>query len=159
MADERPTFRHPPRKHGLIGPFSGRQLGLAALAVVVAAVVLIAVTTPLGSTGLQPGVIDPRATPFVISSPTQGLAPGSLAPELEALLYARVDELSGIDVRRGVQVVGLDDDGDAVTVHGEGVDIEPDGNGGLRTRPAGEVPAVRARYVVGCDGAVWRIGG
>ena len=55
-------------------------------------------------------------------------------PELEALLYARVDELSGIDVRRGVQVVGLDDDGDAVTVHGERVDIEPDGNGGLRTR-------------------------
>ena len=86
MADERPTFTHPPRKHGLIGPFSGRQLGLAALAVVVAAVVLIAVTTPLGSTGLQPGVIDPRATPFVISSPTEGLAPGSLAPELEALL-------------------------------------------------------------------------
>ena len=74
-------------------------------------------------------------------------------PELEALLYARVDELSGIDVRRGVQVVGLDDDGDAVTVHGERVDIEPDGNGGLRTRPAGEAPAVRARYVVGCDGA------
>ena len=86
MADERPAFSHPPRKHGLIGPFSGRQLGLALLAVVVAAVVLITVTTPLGTTGLQPGVIDPRATPFVISSPTEGLAPGSLAPELEALL-------------------------------------------------------------------------
>ena len=33
-------------------------------------------------------------------------------PELEALLYTRVDELSGIDVRRGVRVVGLDDAGD-----------------------------------------------
>jgi cytochrome c biogenesis protein CcmG/thiol:disulfide interchange protein DsbE len=86
VTDERPDFTHPPAKHGLIGPFSGRQLGLAALAVVVAAVVLLAVTTPLGSTGLQPGVIDPRATPFVISSPTAGLAPGSLAPELQALL-------------------------------------------------------------------------
>jgi 2-polyprenyl-6-methoxyphenol hydroxylase-like FAD-dependent oxidoreductase len=74
-------------------------------------------------------------------------------PELEALLYARVDELPGIDVRRGVQVVGLDDDGDTVTVRGERVDIEPDGNGGLRTRPAGEATVVRARYVVGCDGA------
>jgi flavoprotein hydroxylase len=74
-------------------------------------------------------------------------------PELEALLYARVDELAGIDVRRGVQVVGLDDDGDVVTVHGERVDVEPDGNGSLRARAAGEAPAVRARYVVGCDGA------
>src|SRR5213075_3335066 len=40
-------------------------------------------------------------------------------PELGAVLYERVGELSGIDVRRGVQVVGLDDGGGAVTVHGE----------------------------------------
>jgi 2-polyprenyl-6-methoxyphenol hydroxylase-like FAD-dependent oxidoreductase len=73
-------------------------------------------------------------------------------PELEALLFERVGELSGIKVRRGVHVVRLDDDGDAVTVHGERVDIEPDGNGGLRLRPSGEAPGVRARYVVGCDG-------
>lgn len=86
MSDERPAFTHQPRKHGLIGPFSGRQLGLAALAVVVLAVVLVAVTTPLGSTGLGPNVVDPRATPFVIASPTAGLQPGSLAPELEATL-------------------------------------------------------------------------
>ena len=86
MADERPGFTHQPRKHGLIGPFSGRQLGLAAVAVVTAAVVLIAVTTPLGTTGLQPGIIDPRATPFLIGTPTEGLAPGSLAPELAATL-------------------------------------------------------------------------
>ena len=86
MADERPSFTHRPRKHGLIGPFSGRQLGLAALAIAVVGVVLLAVTTPLGSTGVGPDVVDPRATPFVIASPTAGLQPGSLAPELEATL-------------------------------------------------------------------------
>jgi peroxiredoxin len=86
VSDERPAFTHQPRKHGLIGPFSGRQLGLAALAVVVLAIVLVAVTTPLGSTGLGPSVVDPRATPFVIASPTEGLQPGSLAPELEVTL-------------------------------------------------------------------------
>ena len=74
-------------------------------------------------------------------------------PELEALLFARVGELSGIEVRRGVQVTAIEDDGAGVTVHGERVDIEPDGNGGLRLRRTGEAPPVRARYVVGCDGA------
>ena len=32
-------------------------------------------------------------------------------PELEALLFARVGELSGIEVRRGVQVAAIEDDG------------------------------------------------
>jgi peroxiredoxin len=86
VADERPSFTHQPRKHGLIGPFSGRQLGFGALAIVLIAVVLVAVTTPLGSTGLGPGVVDPRATPYLIGTPTEGLTPGSLAPELEATL-------------------------------------------------------------------------
>lgn len=82
MADERPEFTHQPRKHGLIGPFSGRQLIAALAAVVVAAVVLVAVTTPLGSTAASPGPVDPRATPFVIASaPVEGLRPGSIAPE------------------------------------------------------------------------------
>jgi 2-polyprenyl-6-methoxyphenol hydroxylase-like FAD-dependent oxidoreductase len=74
-------------------------------------------------------------------------------PELEALLFARVGELSGIEVRRGVQVTAIDDDGGGATVHGEHVDIEPDQNGGLRVRRTGVAPPVRARYVVGCDGA------
>ena len=65
-------------------------------------------------------------------------------PDLEALLFARVAELPGVEVRRGVQVVGLDDDGATVTVHGERVAVEPDGNGGLRTRAAGDArPAAR----------------
>jgi peroxiredoxin len=82
VTDERPAFTHQPPKHGLIGPFSGRQLLLAGVAVVAAAVVLVAVTTPLGSTGLTPGPVDPRATPFLIASPpAQGLRPGDTAPE------------------------------------------------------------------------------
>ena len=87
MTDERPGFTHQPPKHGLIGPFSGRQLALALGAVVAAVVILVAITTPLGSTGLGPGVVDPRATPFIIASPpAEGLKPGSLAPELAVTL-------------------------------------------------------------------------
>lgn len=55
-------------------------------------------------------------------------------PELEAVLFARVDELPAIEVRRGWPVTDLVDDGDHVVVRGD----------------AG---SVRARYVVGCDGA------
>jgi thiol-disulfide isomerase/thioredoxin len=87
VTDERPAFTHQPPKHGLIGPFSGRQLMLALGAVVAAIVILVAVTTPLGSTGLGPSVVDPRATPFIIASPpAEGLQPGSLAPELAVTL-------------------------------------------------------------------------
>ena len=82
MTDERPAFTHKPPKHGVIGPFSGRQLLMAAVAVVAAAVILVAITTPLGGTGVTPGPIDPRATPFLIASPpAQGLRPGDIAPE------------------------------------------------------------------------------
>ena len=48
---DRPAFTHRRERHGLIGPFSGRQLGLGAAAVLVAVLVLIGITTPLGSTG------------------------------------------------------------------------------------------------------------
>jgi peroxiredoxin len=82
VTDERPGFTHKPPKHGLIGPFSGRQLLLAGVAVLASAVILVAVTTPLGSTGMTPGPVDPRATPFLIASPpAQGLRPGDTAPE------------------------------------------------------------------------------
>ena len=87
MADQRPGFTHKPRKHGLIGPFSGRQLLAALGAVVLTAVVLVAVTTPLGGTGITPGPVDPQATPFIISSPPpEGLRVGSTAPELTVAL-------------------------------------------------------------------------
>ncbi|HYH92409.1 MAG TPA: TlpA disulfide reductase family protein [Candidatus Saccharimonadales bacterium] len=80
---ERPEFQHKPPKRGVIGPFSGRQLLFAALAVLITTVLLIAITTPLGSTGLGPGPVNPRATPFLIGSPPpEGLQAGSTAPEL-----------------------------------------------------------------------------
>ena len=82
IAEDRPTFTHKREKHGLVGPFSGRQLAVAALAVVAVAIGLVIATTPLGTTNpSSPG--DPRATPYILGpSPSQGLRPGELAPEL-----------------------------------------------------------------------------
>jgi cytochrome c biogenesis protein CcmG, thiol:disulfide interchange protein DsbE len=79
---DRPEFRHKREKHGVIGPFSGRQLLLAFGAVIVAIVVLVGVTTPLGNTAGGPGVVNPKATAYILSSPpATGLAVGALAPE------------------------------------------------------------------------------
>ena len=58
---DRPEFSHKRERHGVIGPFSGRQLVLAFAAVLVAVVVLVGVTTPLGTTANGPGTVDPRA--------------------------------------------------------------------------------------------------
>ena len=55
-------------------------------------------------------------------------------PELEAVLFQRVEELPTVEVRRGWQVTDLDDHGSQIVV-----------------RAGGE--SVRARFVVGCDGA------
>jgi 2-polyprenyl-6-methoxyphenol hydroxylase-like FAD-dependent oxidoreductase len=55
-------------------------------------------------------------------------------PELEALLRERAESLPTVEVRRGVRVAGFDQSDDHVVVHSD----------------AG---AVRARYLVGCDGA------
>ena len=56
-------------------------------------------------------------------------------PALEALLDERARRLLGVQVRRGAEVTGIDRDGDAVVVHTTGG------------------ASVRARFVVGCDGA------
>ncbi len=87
MTQDRPEFSHRPARHGLIGPFSGRQLLLAAVAVAVVAIVGVAITTPLGTTSGGPALVDPRATPYVIGvAPAEGLRPGELPPELQAAL-------------------------------------------------------------------------
>jgi thiol-disulfide isomerase/thioredoxin len=57
----------------------------AVLTVAVAAVVLTLITTPLGTTP-PVGLPSPRASAFVIGPPVEGLAPGQVAPELEAAL-------------------------------------------------------------------------
>jgi peroxiredoxin len=81
MTDGHPEFEHRAARHGLIGPFSGRQLA-AVLGIALAAVVLlVAATRPLGTVG-GAGPVDPRPTAYVLGSPTVGLQPGSLAPEL-----------------------------------------------------------------------------
>jgi peroxiredoxin len=79
---DRPEFSHRRERHGLIGPFSGRQLAMAFVAVLIAVVVLVGVTTPLGNTATRPGTVDPRATAYIISSPPPiGLKVGATAPE------------------------------------------------------------------------------
>ncbi len=99
MTEPRPDFQHRPARHGMVGPFSGRQLLAVVLAIVVVAVTLVAVTTPLGTTAGGPGIVDPRATPFIFASPpAQGLRPGSTAPELEiALADGGTYQLSDLD--------------------------------------------------------------
>ena len=87
MTDERPGFTHKPRRHGLIGPFSGRQLLLAAVSIAIVAILGVAITTPLGNTAAGPSLVNPRATPFIIgAAPAEGLRPGALAPELATTL-------------------------------------------------------------------------
>ena len=82
MAD-RPGFNHKPERHGVVGPFSGRQLVAAFASVMVAVVVLVAITTPLNGGSEGPGTVDPRATSYILGSPPpEGLHVGSTAPEL-----------------------------------------------------------------------------
>jgi peroxiredoxin len=79
----RPAFTHRPARHGLIGPFSGRQLLAGAIAVLVVAIIGVIVTTPLGNTANRPDLVDPLATPFIIGeAPAEGLQAGQQAPEL-----------------------------------------------------------------------------
>lgn len=83
MTTERPEFTHRRARHGLIGPFSGRQLLVGAIAVMVVAIVGVAITTPLGNTATPPSVVNPLATPFLIGvEPPEGLQAGTTAPEL-----------------------------------------------------------------------------
>ena len=87
MTTPRPGFTHKRERHGVVGPFSGRQLIGVFAAIVVAVVVLVAVTTPLGNTATGPGTVDPRPTQYLIGpETTEGLRPGDLAPELSVPL-------------------------------------------------------------------------
>ena len=101
---ERPGFTHRPERHGLVGPFSGRQLLAAFSAVVVAIVVLVAVTTPLGNTATGPATVNPRATQYIIdAAPQEGLQAGDLAPEFEVILddgsAYQLTDLDGAPIR------------------------------------------------------------
>jgi cytochrome c biogenesis protein CcmG/thiol:disulfide interchange protein DsbE len=100
---ERPGFTHRRERHGLIGPFGGRQLAILAVAVVVVAVGLVVITTPLGRTG-PPSPNDPKATPFVLVSCAMiGVRVGQIAPELSVPLQDgttyQLTDLNGRPVR------------------------------------------------------------
>ncbi len=73
----------PPTRRGLIGPFTGRQLLAVLVVIVVGAVGLALVTRPIAP-GPGSGVATalPVSTPYVVGSPTIGLEPGQVAPEL-----------------------------------------------------------------------------
>jgi peroxiredoxin len=82
LTTERPAFSHQRSRHGLIGPFSGRQLLAGAIAVILVAIIGVIVTTPLGNTTTNPDLVDPLATPFIIGqAPSAGLRAGATAPE------------------------------------------------------------------------------
>ena len=101
MAD-RPTFTHKRDRHGLVGPFGGRQIAVALILVVAVAAGLLIATRPLGT--IDPGVADPRATQFVLDPNAEiGVRPGQIAPELEVPLgdgtTYRLTDLDGNVVR------------------------------------------------------------
>jgi thiol-disulfide isomerase/thioredoxin len=82
LPSDRPAVTHRRERRGLIGPFGGRQLLSGTIIVLVVAVLLVVVTTPLGSV-TPSGPDDPQATPFVLGpAPTNGLQAGDIPPEL-----------------------------------------------------------------------------
>ena len=84
MASDRPEFSHQRGKHGLIGPFSGRQLLAGLLAIAAVAIIGVVVTTPLGNTSNSPDLVDPIATPFLLGdAPAEGLKAGMAAPDFD----------------------------------------------------------------------------
>jgi cytochrome c biogenesis protein CcmG, thiol:disulfide interchange protein DsbE len=83
---DRPDFTHRRERHGVIGPFGGRQLAILAIAVVVVAVGLVVITTPLGRTG-PPSPNDPKATQFVLDpGASLGVRTGQIAPDFSVPL-------------------------------------------------------------------------
>ncbi len=96
-----PAPGRPPRR-GLIGPFTGRQLGTILLVVVVAAVGLSLATAPIapGPDGSPPV---PGSSPYIVGPEVEGLQPGATAPELEVTrddgTVVRLTDLDGNVVR------------------------------------------------------------
>jgi peroxiredoxin len=76
-AEPRPM---PVRRRG-VGPFSLRQVTVAIVAMMGAAIIGTLATRPLGS--IAPGLPVPDPSAYLIGSPIPGLRVGDLAPELE----------------------------------------------------------------------------
>ena len=79
---DRPEFVHRRERRGLIGPFGGRQLLVAFVVIVLAAIGLVVATTPLGP-GSGISLNNPEPTQYVITpGVTNGLKVGDVPPEL-----------------------------------------------------------------------------
>ena len=86
-------------------------------------------------------------------------------PDLEAVLYARVDELPSVEVRRGVHVTALDDEGDVVVLRGDRCERDPTpastsslGSSVRRTRCGRATPSratERRARCVSCSACRW----
>jgi thiol-disulfide isomerase/thioredoxin len=92
----------PRRRRTFIGPFTARQVVGAVLTVVIVAVLLTIVTTPLGR--VDPiGLPSPRATAFPIGPPVEGLQVGQAAPEFSVPLDGgptfQLNDLDGRPIR------------------------------------------------------------
>lgn len=73
----------------IVGPFTLRHLAIVGIVLVVAALLLAALTTPLGAPpGPQP--LTPGAGFYQVDDPTEGLALGQLAPELDGVVDGEV---------------------------------------------------------------------
>ncbi|MET1232001.1 MAG: TlpA disulfide reductase family protein [Candidatus Limnocylindrales bacterium] len=87
----------PRSRAGLIGPFSARQIGVFLVSLLVAGALLAFVTAPITPPGTPPP--SPGATFFIIGTPTEGLIPGELAPELEGKVDGVTVGLHDLDGR------------------------------------------------------------
>ena len=71
----------PEPRRGLVGPFTGRQLGGALGTVLIVTAVLLVVTAPIAT--VPAAGIAPQPTQFAIGPAVEGLRIGDRAPELE----------------------------------------------------------------------------
>ncbi len=100
---DRPQVTHRRERRGLIGPFGGRHLLAGAMIILVVGVLLVVVTTPLGTVA-PTGPNDPKATQFVLDPNARiGVRPGEIPPELEVVrtdgTTYRLTDLNGSPVR------------------------------------------------------------
>ena len=69
-------------RHGLVGPFTGRQIAVAAVAVLLAALVLTVATAPIAAPAPSLGPVAPAATQYAVGPAGEGLVAGQRPPEL-----------------------------------------------------------------------------
>lgn len=102
VAEPRPVRRW---ERQLLGPFTTRQLATVVTAVVVLALVLMAVTTPLAKP-VDPSLPQPGSAFYRVGEPTVGLKAGDIAPELTGAYEGATVGLTDLD-GRPITLAGL----------------------------------------------------